>query len=258
MITHRSYSLTATTTGPIRIGGKEDPLSGAHNPVTTIGGRVCVPGPSLKGALRAALEEHLNDSIYDRLGKKWPPDKLALQPCIPASNPSRDEQRLIREGRYRAHACRYPDGANGICPACYLLGAQGLVGFATIPFLFTEMPYDELYSARLDRTSRISTEGNRPYQLVPPDTKFTGTLEVVIENDIVGWQLGRSRPLQEPTKGDAWLTGGEWSTDQILKELVLDRIAAIKNLGGYRSKGFGNVEISIEQKSESKAQTAPQ
>lgn len=98
---------------------------------------------------------------------------------------------------------------------------------------------------------------NRSYQLVPPDTEFTGILEIVLHDDLLGWQLGRSRPLQEPTKGDAWLTGGEWSTDRILRELVLDRLTAIRSLGGYRSKGFGNVKIRVE-KIESKAQAVPQ
>ena len=99
---------------------------------------------------------------------------------------------------------------------------------------------------------------NRSYQLVPPDTKFLGILQILISDDLLGWRLGRSRALEESAKGDAWLAGGEWSSEKIIAEFVLNRIQAIQNLGGYRSKGFGNVEISIEQKSESTAQAAPQ
>jgi len=259
MITTNRYTVTATSISPLRIGGKEDPLSEADNPVAVVGGRICLPGPSLKGALRGEIERHLNDTFYDRSGKRWLTDKLPFQPCIPSAKLSRDEQRLVREGRYRARACRYPDGGDGICPACYILGAQGLVGFASIPFLFTDVGYDELYSARLERTSRTVMQGtNRSYQLVPPDTKFLGILQILISDDLLGWRLGRSRALEESAKGDAWLAGGEWSSEKIIAEFVLNRIQAIQNLGGYRSKGFGNVEISIEQKSESKAQAAPQ
>lgn len=248
MISVSRYAITATTLSPIRVGGKDDPLSEADNPVAVVGGRICLPGPSLKGALRAALERHLNDRFYDNAGNRWPSAQLAAQPCIPSTRFSRDEQRLITEGRYRARACRYPDDNEGICPACYLLGAQGLVGFVSIPFLFTDVSYDELYSARLERTSRTVMQGaNRSYQLVPPDTQFTGILEVVLHDDLLGWRLGQPRPLQESPHGDAWLAAGDWSVQKVLQELLLDRLTAITSLGGYRSKGFGAVNLTVAE-----------
>ena len=257
MITLNRYTLTATTLTPIRVGGKNDPLSEADNPVAAVGGRICLPGPSLKGALRNAVERHLNDRFYDSASNRWASPQLPAQPCIPSTHFSSDEQRLIGEGRYRSRACRYPANNEGICPACYLLGAQGLVGFVSVPFLFTDVSYDELYSLRLDRASHIKVDGtNRPYQLVPPDTQFTGVLEVVLHDDLLGWRLGLPRPLKE-SRGDAWLTIGDWSAEKVLQELLLDRLTAIRSLGGYRSKGFGNVKIRVE-KIESKAQAVPQ
>ncbi len=259
MITVKRYTVTATAISPLRIGGKEDPLSEADNPVAVVGGRICLPGPSLKGALRGEIERYLNDSFYDRNDKKWLADKLAFRPCIPSARLSRDEQRLVGEGRYRARACRYPDSGDGICPACYLLGAQGLVGFASIPFLFTDVRYDELYSARLERTSRtVMPQTNRSYQLVPPDTKFIGILQILVSDDLLGWQLGRPRALAESANGDAWLVDGEWSSQKVSAELVLGRLQAIQQLGGYRSKGFGNVEITLQERAEAGAHARPE
>jgi CRISPR/Cas system CSM-associated protein Csm3 (group 7 of RAMP superfamily) len=256
MITRWSYLITLTTKEPFRIGGKSDPLSEAENPVAVIGSRVCIPGPSLKGALRGEIERFLNDSHYDRSNKRWSPGKSDLQPCIPATKLSRDEDRLVQEGHFRGKGCHYPckTGDRGncgpdphpICPACTLLGAQGLVGFVQVPFLFTEVHHEELYSARMERTSHTVMQGtNRPFQLTPPDTVFRGELEVLIDDSLLGWKLGAPRDLKEPTKGDAWLRDSQWSQEQVLKDLLVDRLQAITTLGGYRSKGFGRVQISV-------------
>lgn len=260
MITRKTYIITLTTKDPFRIGGKGDPLSASENPVALVGGRVCIPGSSLKGALRGELERFLNDNNYENQKKIWPTDRLALQPCIPATKLSPDEQRLVSEKRFRGTGCHYPcdigprakcgqspNDAHGICPVCYLLGAQGLVGFAQIPFLFTDVRYDELYSARLERTSHTVMSGtNRSFQLIPPDTKFTGILEILMGDSLLGWQLGGPRNLKDHTKGDAWLLGNHWSQDKISTDLITERLKAIRSLGGYRSKGFGNVEIMVE------------
>lgn len=261
MITRMSYAISLTTKEPFRIGGKSDPLSEAENPVALVGGRVCVPGSSLKGALRGETERFLNDTYYDAQSKTWPVDKLALQPCIPATKLSADEQRLVSEKCFKGSGCHYPcdigdrgrcgrhpDDAHSICPVCYLLGAQGLVGFVQVPFLFTDIRYDELYSARLERTSHTVMRGtNRSYQLVPPDTVFRGTLEVLISDGLLGWQLGQSRDLKEPTQGDSWLRDRQWTKERVLKDLLEDRLKAIKNLGGYRSRGFGRVDVAVQE-----------
>jgi CRISPR/Cas system CSM-associated protein Csm3 (group 7 of RAMP superfamily) len=260
MIIKKMYSINLTTVDPFRIGGKSDPLSEAENPVAVVGGRVYVPGPSLKGAFRGELERFLNDSYYDNFKKAWPEDKLHLQPCIPATKLTNDEERLVKENHFKGSGCHYPcdigpkgkcgkslGESHSICPICYLLGAQGLVGFVQVPFLFTDIRYDELYSARLERTSQTVVSGtNRPYQLVPPESKFTGVLEVLISDNLLGWELGKARLLKESTKGDSWLNNGKWTQDEVLKDFIKNRIEAITGLGGYRSKGFGRVEIKTQ------------
>jgi CRISPR/Cas system CSM-associated protein Csm3 (group 7 of RAMP superfamily) len=239
------YLITATTLDPMRVGGKDDPLSEADNPLAIVGGRVCIPGPSLKGALRAELERYLNDQMYDTKTSRWRSEHAASQPCIPSTRFSPDERQLISSGHFRSRACRYPSDNESICPVCYLLGTQGLVGFVKVPFLFTNVTYSELYSARLDRSSRsVAEKTNRSYQLIPPETNFKGTLEVIRSDDLLGWELGKIRPLKESTLGDAWIRS-DWTADKILNELLIDRLTAIRSIGGYRSKGFGGVRIEV-------------
>lgn len=267
MVTTKKYQITLTTQQPFRIGGKEDPLSGKDNPVTAVGGRLCVPGPSLKGALRAELERYLNETHYDKQKNAWPRDKMHLQPCIPSTQVSADEQRLINQGRYRNKACHYPceirdkgnarcgndpNQAHNICPVCYLLGTQGLVGFVQTPFLFSDIRYEELYSGRMDRTSRTVKKGtNRPYQLVPPGATFKGEMEVLIKDEFLGWELGKPRDLKEPTNGDDWLRTDSFAQEKILEEFLLIRLRSINRLGGYHSKGFGEVQIEVTEQSKS-------
>jgi len=66
MLHEKTVTVTITTKEPLRIGGKKDPLSGADNPVTRVGGKLVIPGSSLKGALRAEIEKFLIDSYYLR------------------------------------------------------------------------------------------------------------------------------------------------------------------------------------------------
>ncbi len=263
MVSFRKYTVTLTTKQPFRVGGKEDPLSGRDNPVTAVGGRICIPGPTLKGALRAELERYLNETFYNSAKGAWPQERTAKQPCIPSTQVSPDEQRLIDQGRYRTRACHYPceiresgyarcgndpKSAHSICPACYLLGTQGLVGFIQVPFLFSDIRYEELYSGRLDRTSHTVKAGtNRPYQLVPPEAVFKGEMEVLIKDDFLGWEFGKSRDLKEQTKGDEWLRTDSLTPESIMEELLLARVRAIHRLGGYQSKGFGDVRIVVSE-----------
>lgn len=93
-------------------------------------------------------------------------------------------------------------------------GFVGITDNEWFAFLFTDIRYDELYSARLDRTNRTVVRGtNRPYQLVPPETEFKGTLEILLSDTLLNWHLGQSRDLQEDTKGDSWLHNDQWSTE---------------------------------------------
>ena len=104
----REFKMQVITKEPFRIGGKKDPLSGADNPVTKIGGRLAIPGSSLKGALRNELERFLIDT-YHKDGK-WAEGHEHFQPCIPGAQFSADEKRLIKIGKYRnqSRTCHYP------------------------------------------------------------------------------------------------------------------------------------------------------
>jgi len=245
MIRERAYHVRIEALEPVRVGGAPDPLSGQENPVAVVGSDATIPGSSLKGALRGEIERFLIDRYYDGRSGRWPPDQLAAQPCLAATRLSPAEQQLRNSGRYR-QKCVYPvpQGAAGICPPCYLLGAQGLVGFVKVPFLWCEVSPDALYSARIDRSSGTVAQGtNREYQLLPRGTRFTGMLYVLEEDTALGWRIGQQRPL--PGEPDRWLTLG-WDRDQIINDLLINRLQAVNYLGGYKSKGMGRVQITVQ------------
>ena len=258
MMEKKQYEIVLVTKEPIRIGGKTDPLSGVENPVMKVGGKIVIPGPSLKGAFRNEVERLLIEKYYDSASGKWQDEKTALRPCIPATKLSKDEEDLVKQGKYKIHkvgGCHYPcdprsykcgSEQHTICPVCYLSGAQGLPGFIRMPFLFSDVGWDELYSSRLDRATGTVAQGtNRPYSLVPNETTFKGILEVTIKDDVLSWELGKPRNLTDNSDGDAWLKDGEWNQEKILKELIKERVENIDVIGGYKSKGCGKVKIEV-------------
>ncbi len=241
----RTYRVRIETLQPFRIGANVDPMSDIEGPITTLGGEIVVQGSSLKGALRAQIEEYL---ILN-----YPKDP-ALQPCIPAApnNLSPDEQRLIGEGKYkRGGNCGY-DYKNReqmfLCPACYLLGTMGLVGFVQVPYCYVtnNVNVEETYANRRDRgANRVADRANRSMQLLPKGTVFEGALEVILEDRLRGWTLGKHRDLKAPLYSDEWLKKGGWDQSRVLKELIEDRLTSIARLGGQVSKGFGNVQVTV-------------
>ncbi|MDP3066919.1 MAG: hypothetical protein Q8N08_09310, partial [Methanobacteriaceae archaeon] len=58
--------------------------------------------------------------------------------------------------------------------------------------------------------------------------------------------LGKARFLNDSTNGDSWLKGNSRTTEAIIKEFITDRLESIKKIGGYKSKGFGKVEIKVK------------
>jgi hypothetical protein len=129
-------------------------------------------------------------------------------------------------------------------------GAQGLIGFVRVPYLFTDSMPEELYAVRIDRaTNTVAEQTNREYQIIPPHVWFDGDLEVLVNDPLLGWQLGQPRRLVESaTKGDMWLARDGWSQEKILDELVLQRMGAITILGGFKSRGCGKVQIHVQPK----------
>ncbi len=242
MIKEQAYHVEVEALEPVRVGGAPDPLSSQDDPIAIVGSDATIPGSSLKGALRAEIERFLIDRYYDSGARRWPEAQRASQPCLAATQLSPSEQQLRDSGRYR-QSCVYPVQSAGICPACYLLGARGLVGFVKVPFLWCQVSPDTLYSARIDRSSGTVAQGaNRKYQLLPRSTRFEGTLYLLEEDTTLAWELGHARPL--PGNPDAWLGLG-WQREQIVQDLLIDRLQAITYLGGYKSKGLGRVRITV-------------
>lgn len=240
----RKITIKLVTSEPFRIGALQDVMSAIDNPVATIGGKVVIQGSSLKGALRASIEEYLIDN-YNAEGD--------MKPCIPASinTLSNDEKSLIEAGKYKpGGACHYSarDKSKTICPACYVLGANGLIGFVRVPYLYTDRTPEELYSVRIDReTGVVSERTNRDYQIMADGVTFEGKLEVLINDPRRNWILGQKRPIGLEDKifqGDKWLETMDWDSERIIKELIIDRLKAVDSLGGFKSKGCGKVDIS--------------
>lgn len=128
----------------------------------------CIPGPTLKGAFRGAVEEH-----FERLAGKG---AKPLTPCVPVPQASAEEKAKISNG-LRRQACSVKvsdksvvvpvwNGRRGVCPACTLFGAQGLVGFIRCGFL--------------------RRRGNG----------FTGQIRVLWEDESRGWRFGKPREVQ--------------------------------------------------------------
>ncbi len=245
----RNFNLTLVTKEPFRIGAKEDVMSGVGNPLTTVGGRVVIQGSSLKGALRSSIEEYLIDTF---------PNESAMKPCIPSAynTLSADEKKLIEKGKFReGGGCSYSSNprnrSESICPVCYLLGAQGLIGFVRVPYLYTDATPEELYAVRIDRaTGVVSEKTNRDFQIIADGIEFKGVLEVIVKDSVKNWELGKPRIIDEKLgigANDAWLKKGEWNADRIINELILERLKAINLLGGFKSKGCGKVEIEVTE-----------
>lgn len=236
----KRFKVTLTTLEPFRIGALQNVLSGVNNPVATVGGKVVVQGSTLKGALRSEIERYLIEEYQSENNNN-------MMPCIPSSvrTLSLEEQGLIKKKLYRENGgCVYSmrRKSESICPACYLLGAQGLPGFVRVPCLYTDATAEDLYSVRVDRATGVVAEStNREYQIMAKDTVFEGNLEIALAYPTRDWIFGEPR-----CENDEWLKSGEWTRGKIIKELILDRLEAITMMGGFKSKGCGKVEIKVD------------
>lgn len=239
----KKFQITARAESPVRVGGSRDPVRGVALPMATVLGKPVIPGTSLKGALRAEIERYLLE-----LGTS----NQSLRPCIPSSKPSKAEEAL--QGYRKGGACSaqveeqagddIKPATETICPACYLLGAQGLEGFVRVPFLIACISQEELVGIAIDRGSgTVRGRANWEYEFAPTTTVFSGVLEITSVDPRRGWELGKPRPGFQ--KQDGWLATGEWTAEKIEKELVKDRLESITLLGGFKSKGFGKVKITV-------------
>jgi CRISPR/Cas system CMR subunit Cmr4 (Cas7 group RAMP superfamily) len=270
----RKYQVKLTATTPTHIGGEKQRTVGIDLPVIKIKEHIVIPGSSLKGAFRAELERYLIEKYAGVDGMK---------PCIPAAKGSLSEmeKQLIRAGNFIGEGCAYIDkkksedtaktierfrdgdfAKNYICPACYLLGAQGIVGFVRVPYLFADEDAQKVTNLRWDRGKGTGAEGNNfSSEITPQETVFTGVLQVLIQESVRKWDLGKPRKFPkievnkkdiDVTRGDVWLADGKWNADKILQELIIERLQAIKLLGGFKSKGAGGVKITVTEVKETK------
>jgi CRISPR/Cas system CSM-associated protein Csm3 (group 7 of RAMP superfamily) len=245
-----TLKVKTTALSPIRVGAKRSPMGVTDSPVVKIGEKYTIPGSTLKGALRSKIEEYLMDKYADN------PE---MKSCIPTSRNtiSKEEQQLINSGKYRPDgSCEYPK-TNSICPACYFLGANGLVGFVSIPFLYTDNPAELMYSVRIDRAKGTAADRtNRDYQILPQGTVFKGDIEIILEDTVKGWKLGHKRKTLQGDM-DKWLEEtsieykkkfSEMEPNDLISEFIKNRLFEISQLGGFKSKGAGKVKIEIEDK----------
>lgn len=235
--TVKNLQITVTAESPVRVGGSRDPVRGVDLPMATVAGKPVIPGASLKGAFRFELASYL---------RGLQGDSSLFKPCIPTSAPSPQEEKLAG---FKLRSCAIqeisdPANSDTICPVCYLLGAQGLTGFVTIPFLYASVSQEELTEISVDYSRLTARSGGlRSFEFVPTKATFSGVLQLLVQDTTRGWELGKPRPGFE--KQDSWLVNGEWTPEKIEKELIKERLEAIKILGGFKSKGFGKVNIRL-------------
>jgi len=205
------------------------------------------------------MERYLISKFYDAEKRKWKDGYEELRPCIPNPKRSAEEEALVKAGRYRSATCAYSaQPGDRICPVCYLLGAQGLVGFVNVPFLVAESSQvQSLYSLRIDRgtgtgPARKGEGGNRPYEVVRPKVNFTGKLTVLMDDPARGWEFGKPRRLGDNIRPDEWLEKELWPDESLkgpdgLLNFLKQQLESIDIIGGYKSKGCGRVKIEVSE-----------
>jgi CRISPR/Cas system CSM-associated protein Csm3 (group 7 of RAMP superfamily) len=257
------YEVVLEAKSPIRVGAAEDPFRGVGNPVVRVGDRFVIPGSSLKGALRNQLERYFINEANEK-------KRDSLKPCLAAGKPSEFERELIEDGKY-VKACMFKNEDTQICPVCYFLGAQSLLGFVRVPFLYLEdegLQADVLTGIAIDRKTRTAKERAKyEYEVIPKGAKFKGELEIVERDEQLGWEFGKPRYFMkyvevEDKKGqtekyipdkrytpDKWLeVVNEFQGYDKLFGILKSCIEGIQLIGGYKSRGAGKVEIKLEKK----------
>lgn len=260
----KEYTVTLETLSPLHIGATRDVFTSIENSIVRLQNQAIVPSTTLKGAWRNQIERFLIGEYYDSSKKEW--RKAGVQPCIPG-RASDDEKRIlndkqwveakrrseIREYREYKEPCTYNKYGDPICPACYLLGAQTLLGFVRVPFLKLAEGQDrtdeELYSLRIDRETETGVEGaNRSWYVVNAGIRFVGTLQVLQRDDLRHWTLGQARTLGARGKVDRWLDDPAWTAQAIYDKLIKGCLESISIIGGFRSKDCGKVKITVMSK----------
>ncbi|GEM_PF-4416162 len=156
MIEPRRINVTVSAVGPL-----------PNNIIQRVNGRDCIPGSTLKGALRSSVELYLAE-LQKKRGLSW-----LRRACIPAdANSLTDDERALE----LKPVCAFDEqNPNEVCPCCYLFGAQGLVGFVSVGML--------------------KKMGGR----------FQGEISVLWKDSLTGWEFGKSRRIGN-VEVDPWVT----------------------------------------------------
>jgi CRISPR-associated RAMP protein (TIGR02581 family) len=191
------------------MSGREEAFAPLDQVVTTVGGQPVIPGSSLKGALRSAVESLLAER------------KIPV--CVPDSAIPKEHSR-DREGYARRigrlPACEGRGGGRRPCPVCQVFGAADLAARAS--FLDAKPvgtpKLIERSHVALTRDNKAAAGGKLlQLQAVDAGTKFTGTIRII---NAENWHVG------------SVLAG--------LKTLELTAI------GGKKSAGYGDLEVRID------------
>ncbi len=206
----------------LHIGGRRDPSVATDNPVVRDGvGRPFIPGSSLKGAFRAAVERLV-------------PNIPHLRTCGLSDAPDACANRLRQELKDRKNIPEDELLEILICILCDTCRTFGTTHLASVA-LFHDAPISEVWrnlpevptqirdGVGIDRDSERAREGIKyDFEVVPPQTSFDFALT-----------------LENPTERDLGLVALG------LQEFMAGMIP----LGGIRSRGLGRChleEVKVE------------
>lgn len=240
----------------LHIGASPSPLTEKKGAIFKVDRVPVIPASSLKGALRYQLELLFIDMVdeFDSLFSTGKRD--FLKPCIPSSRPSRAEKGLIDSEKYRK-CCEIKIEEkkvivkeNTICPVCYFMGSPGIMGFLKIGNFYpvSEGNIVDHVNIRIDRkTGTAARKAKVDIEQVKPETKFRGVIEVVTSTP-QGFEFGKSRKIGN-VMVDKWLENWKSSNEKeiLLERIVIPAIQNIIELGGYKSKGAGKVNVKVSQ-----------
>ncbi len=191
------------------VSGREEAFAPLDQVVVQIGGQPVIPGSSLKGAIRSAVESMLAER--------------GIRVCVPESAIPKDRSRGPDKERYaqeigRLPACKGRDPK--VCPVCEIFGTVDLAARATF------LDAKPVGTPRLIERSHVPlTRDNRAaaggkllkLQAVDGGTQFSGEIRLVNPE--------------------------EWHVGTVLAGL---KTLELTGLGGKKSSGYGDIEVRIE------------
>ncbi|MBS4060360.1 MAG: hypothetical protein KG029_08180 [Bacteroidetes bacterium] len=258
-------SITVEEKSFLHIGAAPSPLTEKKGSVFKVDRTPVIPATSFKGALRNQMELLFIEKTNDFKTIFNPSNDDLIKPCIPSSRPTEAEKELLSMGyrgkmernKYTGHCEIQSDenkviiGILGICPVCYFMGATGIMGFLRFSNYYPD-ERDWLVdqtNIRIDRkTNTAAQRAKVDGEQVKPNTKFTGTIEVINKTP-QGFEFGQSRKIGNTTI-DTWVE--KWNEQDnnkrkktLIEEIIFPAIKNIKLLGGQKSRGAGKVKVEV-------------